>query len=104
VKNGISAIPIPKRADSIQAGLPGSRGGSQEMDHETQGLGYDILSIDDLFRRLYGKTCLNGKDAFTQKIRQTPTKQKYLDKLFNVIYIQAGSRVKIKNIMQHIKY
>jgi hypothetical protein len=74
------------------------------MDHETQGLGYDILSIDYLFRRSYGKTCLNGKEAFTQKIRHTPTRQKYLDKLYNVIYIQVDSRVKIKNIMQPIKY
>ena len=37
------------------------------MDNETQGLGYDILTADDLFRRSLGKICLNAKKEFTQK-------------------------------------
>lgn len=38
------------------------------MDYATQGLGYDILTIDDLFCRTFDKVCLNAKKRFTQKI------------------------------------
>jgi hypothetical protein len=48
------------------------------MEHETRGLGHEILSIDNLFRRPYGKTYQDAKMGFTKRIRRTPNKGIFL--------------------------
>jgi hypothetical protein len=67
MKAGRAEGPLTQQPDADQADLLSFRRGVEEMDLPSQGVGCDILPIDDLFWGSVGGSGLNEKKEFTLK-------------------------------------